>query len=864
MQSTSSSFYLRIHFHLYNNCPLLFTHSLFSMANLLSFFTFSLLSLLSLPSYSMSSSANNTSPKKFFINCGSDSSVPAGVTTFSGDLNSDSVTFSGHSSSAKGSISSGLAAIYETARIFRQDSSYELETEETGVYIVRLHFFPFSYLFNAKFDILASGYLLLSNFTVPRNVTSPVIKEFLLPVKDSKLKISFKPQESSFAFVNAIEAFITPPDFIPESATHVTRQGNSNISNKDLSLSALTVIHRINVGGSVITPENDTMRRYWLPDDAYLFIKESAKNHPMFSDSLNYDTESGASPYDAPDFVYKTAKEMNIVVERKDNNLFNITWHFEVNKNGIFFVRLHFCDIISKERNETVFNVYMNGVFGQPIRPYDIVPQLAAPFYVDFVVDSDGSGFMNISVGPRSDSRTPNAFLNGVEILQLNNERGSFPDGNGQTKNRRLLIIVGATVGGVVAVLILVSAVVILFCLKSRKAKPVESVDWQVVNANGTSSQSRTTVRTSPIGSTTPDMNLGLKIPLAEIVYATNNFDPKFMIGVGGFGKVYKGTLQDGVKVAVKRSEPGHGQGLMEFQNEIMVLSKIRHQRLVSLIGYCDERDEMILVYEFMEKGTLREHLYSSNEDLGKSSSKSELSWDQRLEICIGAAEGLQYLHSGLNGPIIHRDIKSTNILLDEHYVAKVADFGLSKSGPPDLTHISTDIKGSFGYLDPEYLKCMLLTQKSDVYSFGVVLLEVLCARPAVNTQLPRDQVNIAEWGLSWQRENQLEKIIDPLLVGKIKPNSLRKFGETIEKCLQEYGTDRPNMVDVLWDLKYALQLQNSAIIPQEFNEDSTTDVSWQLALPGIHRLPSINVSTSIASASESEVFSQLVIDEAR
>ncbi|XP_009609350.1 probable receptor-like protein kinase At5g24010 [Nicotiana tomentosiformis] len=834
------------------------------MANLLSFFTFLLLSLLPLPSYSMSSSANYTFPQNFFINCGSDSSVPAGMTTFYGDMNSDSVTFSGHSRSAKGSISSGLAAIYETARIFRQDSSYELETDETGFYIVRFHFFPFPDLFNAKFDILASGFLVLSNFTVPSNVTCPVIKEFLLPVKDSKLKISFKPQESSFAFVNAIEAFITPQYFIPESATHITRQGNSNIINKDLSLSALTVIHRINVGGSVITPENDTMRRYWLPDDTYLIIKESAKNHSMFSDSLNYDTEEGgASGYDAPDFVYKTAKEMNIVDETKDN-LFNITWHFEVNKNGIFFVRLHFCDIISQERNQTNFNVYMNGVFGQPISPYDIVPKLAAPFYIDFVVDSDGSGFMNISVGPRSESRTKNAFLNGVEIMQLIDEGGSVPDENGQTKNRGLLIIVGATVGGVVAVLILVSAVVILFCLKSRKAKPVESVDWRVVNANGTSSQSRTTVRTSPIGSTTPDMNLGLKIPLAQIVYATDNFDPKFMIGEGGFGKVYKGTLRDGVKVAVKRSEPGHGQGLMEFQTEITVLSKIRHQRLVSLIGYCDERNEMILVYEFMEKGTLREHLYSSNEDVGKSSSRSELSWDQRLEICIGAAEGLQYLHTGLNGPIIHRDIKSTNILLDEHYVAKVADFGLSKSGPLDLTHISTDVKGSFGYLDPDYIRCMQLTQKSDVYSFGVVLLEVLCARPAVNTHLPRDQVNLAEWGLSWQKENQLEKIIDPMLAGKIKPNSLRKFGETIEKCLQEYGTDRPNMVDVLWDLKYALQLQHSAILPQEFHEDSTTDISWQLALPGIPRLPSINVSTSIASASESEVFSQLVIDEAR
>lgn len=713
--------------------------------------------------------------------------------------------------------------------------------------MVRLHFFAFFSLLVAKFDVLASGYLLLSNFSIP-NVTSPVIKEFLIPVTGRNLEITFRPsQDSSFAFVNAIEAFVTPQDFIPESASYVTAQGNRNNSEKGLSGSGLTVIHRINVGGSNITPENDTMRRNWVPDDDYLFLRQSAKKHPMYTGRPNYDPEEGgATQYDAPDFVYRTAKEMNVDAETPSNNSFNITWLFGVKRNATFFVRLHFCDIVSERRNGTVFNVYIYGLFGQPISPYDRVPKLAAPFYVDFVVDSDGSGSMNISVGPRSDSNSQNAFLNGVEIMELIKER----EENGKNKNL-LWIIVGSTVGGVV--LIIVSLVVIFFCLKSRKAKPVENSHWPMVNVYAGSTQSRTTVRT-PIGSTTPDMNLGLKIPFPEILHATNKFDSKLMIGEGGFGKVYKGTLYNGVEVAVKRSEAGHGQGLMEFQTEITVLSKIRHQHLVSLIGYCDEQDEMILVYEFMEKGTLREHLYSSNEDLGKSSSRSEFSWDQRLQICIGAANGLHYLHTGLSEPIIHRDIKSTNILLDEHYVAKVADFGLSKSGPPEETHIVTDVKGSFGYLDPEYMKSMQLTQKSDVYSFGVVLLEVLCARPAVDGLLPRNQINLAEWGLSWLKENRLEKIIDPFLVGKINPNSLRKFGETTEKCLQENGTERPNMMDVLWDLKYALQLQHPAM-PQESHEDSTTDVSWKMALPGINRLPSIDVSTSCVSISETEVF---------
>lgn len=822
------------------------------MANLLLTFF-----LLFLP-FSISSSPNYTFPNNYFINCGSETPISVGAATFSGDQISDSR----YSHSVKDTTTTAESAgIYETARKFTKTESYKLRIEENGVYMVRLHFFPFFLLRGAKFNVSASGFLLLSNFSIPSSVTSPVIKEFLVPVVNGpNLEITFTPYQdsSSFAFVNAIEAFVTPEGFIPNSTdAHVTPRGNNskNDGGKDLSSSVLNVIHRINVGGSNITSERDTMRRNWVSDDNYLFNKTSAKNHSIYSERPKYDQGGEATQYDAPDFVYRTAKEMNIDVETlSSNDFFNITWLFDVKRNATFFVRLHLCDIVSDSRNNTVFNVYIYGLFGKPISPYDRFHDFAVPFYVDFVVDSDGSGFMNISVGPRNDSKSKNAFLNGVEIMELINDRD---EGSGGKKNY-IWIIVGS-VGGVV-VLISVSVVVILCCLKSRKAKPVENSKWPRMSVYAGSTQSRTTVR-SPIGGTTPDMNLGLKIPFAEILHATNKFDPKFIIGEGGFGKVYKGTLHNGVKVAVKRSEAGHGQGLMEFQTEITLLSKIRHQHLVSLIGYCDERYEMILVYEFMEKGTLREHLYSSNEDLDKSSSRSELSWDQRLQICIGAANGLQYLHAGLNEPIIHRDIKSTNILLDEHYVAKVADFGLSKSGPPEETHIVTDVKGSFGYLDPEYMKSMQLTQKSDVYSFGVVLLEVLCARPAVDSLLPRNQINLAEWGLSRLKENQLEKIIDPFLAGKINPNSLRKFGETAEKCLQENGTDRPNMMDVLWDLNYVRQLQHPAM-PQQSLEDTTTDASWQLALPGINRLPSINATTSCVSVSQSEVFSELRTDD--
>ncbi|PIN22059.1 Serine/threonine protein kinase [Handroanthus impetiginosus] len=517
-----------------------------------------------------------------------------------------------------------------------------------------------------------------------------------------------------------------------------------------------------------------------------------------------------------------------------------------VEERNLSDIELYRTARIFNQSSSYEFNISQNGTY-----------VTAAPFYKDFVVDSDDSGLMLIRVGGDQ-----TAFLNGVEIMEVIDQ---FAPRGSHSKWMKLFIIIGPCVGGVILVLIILA--MLMFRLKRRKWMPVEATDWRLVPLYGGSSHSRTTDK-STTGSTHADFNLGLKIPFSEILYATRKFDTKLMIGEGGFGKVYKGVLRNRANVAVKRSESGHGQGLPEFQREIMILSKIRHQNLVPLVGYCDEGDEMILVYEFMEKGTLRDHLYSLKGESEESTVGSKLSWDQRLRICISAARGLDYLHTGSSRAIIHRDIKSTNILLDEHYVAKVADFGLSRLDQVDQTHVTTDVKGSFGYMDPEYFRCFQLTLKSDVYSFGVVLLEVLCARPVINHSLPREQVNLSEWAMSWQRKGELDKIVDPFLVGKINVNCLRKYGEIVEKCLQEYGVDRPSMVDVLWDLEYCLKLQNTAVVREPY-EDSTTDVG--LSLPVIQRLPSASLEIGESELinesfgySDGEVFSQLKLDGAR
>ncbi|XP_073310408.1 probable receptor-like protein kinase At5g24010 [Primulina huaijiensis] len=805
-------------------------------------------------------------PDQYFVNCGSGSSPQVYGKTFVGDENHGGFSFSSGNNGPAQDPSSSSVELYQSARVFRKQSSYEFNVEQGGTFVVRFHFLPFPSFGNVsdnRFSVVASGFLLLSQFTVEKSDLLPHIEEFLITMDTGKFRVYFVPDgDNSFAFVNALEFFIAPPGFIHDSALHVTREGSREDYSKNLLSFPSRVIHRINVGGKNIMPNNDTLLRSWIPDDPYLFNRETAKDSVPYGFKINYQNP-GATEFDAPDFVYRTAKQMNI-----DNssvyNLFNITWRFGVKQGAKYLLRAHFCDIVSETSNEFLqFNLYIYSQFSVIIRPYDVIPQLAAPFYKDYQVDSDDSGFIDVSVGPKSDSRVKNAFLNGVEIMQLIEDKRSVSEGGGGT---HLFVIIGSVLGSAIVVTVILISV--LLCLKRRKLKAVEAFDRPLFPLYGGSSYSRTTDKTV-LGSPFADLNLGLKLHFSEIQYATKNFHAKLMIGEGGFGKVYMGMLRNGTKVAVKRNEPGSGQGRPEFQTEIMVLARIRHNHLVSLIGYCDEGDEMILVYEFMEKGTLRDHLYNA-ESREESTRSPTLSWDQRVRMCVGAAKGIHYLHTGSSDPIIHRDIKSTNILLDEHYVAKVADFGLSRSGPRDQTPVSTEVKGSFGYLDPEYFKCLQLTQKSDVYSFGVVLLEVLCARPVVD-QFSRDhQVSLVEWGLSSIKRGQLEQIVDPLLEGKINPDSLRKFGETAEKCLQEYGTDRPNMVDVLWDLEYCLQIHQK-VTPRVPFEDSTTDIG--LPMPVIQRLPSHNLPsdddescsfTNTSQVNAGEVFSLLNIDEAR
>lgn len=284
-----------------------------------------------------------------------------------------------------------------------------------------------------------------------------------------------------------------------------------------------------------------------------------------------------------------------------------------------------------------------------------------------------------------------------------------------------------------------------------------------------------------------------------ELKKCTNNFSGSNELGFGGYGKVYKGVFPDGKIVAIKRAQQGSMQGGLEFKNEIELLSRVHHKNLVGLVGFCFEQGEQMLVYEFISNGTLREGLS------GKSG--YQLDWKRRLRIALGSARGLAYLHELANPPIIHRDVKSTNILLDESLTAKVADFGLSKLvSDSEKGHVSTQVKGTMGYLDPEYYMTQQLTEKSDVYSFGVVMLELITSKQPIE----KGKYVVREVRTLMNDNDEeyygLRDLMDPVVRNTANLIGFGRFLELAMQCVEELASDRPTMSEVVKALETILQ----------------------------------------------------------
>ncbi|KAF5777345.1 putative protein kinase RLK-Pelle-WAK-LRK10L-1 family [Helianthus annuus] len=281
----------------------------------------------------------------------------------------------------------------------------------------------------------------------------------------------------------------------------------------------------------------------------------------------------------------------------------------------------------------------------------------------------------------------------------------------------------------------------------------------------------------------------------AELQDATNHFDSSKELGDGGFGTVYYGKLRDGREVAVKRLYEHNYKRVQQFMNEVEILTRLRHKNLVSLYGCTSRRSrELLLVYEYIPNGTVADHLHG---DLAK---QSPLTWPIRMKIAIETASALVYLHAS---EIIHRDVKTNNILLDTDYCVKVADFGLSRLLPNDVTHVSTAPQGTPGYVDPEYYQCFQLTDKSDVYSFGVVLIELISSMPALDISRSRDEIVLANMAINRIQRCALDELIDPFLASDPDTEKMTTLvAELAFRCLQFDSETRPTMVEVLEALK--------------------------------------------------------------
>lgn len=288
----------------------------------------------------------------------------------------------------------------------------------------------------------------------------------------------------------------------------------------------------------------------------------------------------------------------------------------------------------------------------------------------------------------------------------------------------------------------------------------------------------------------------------SQITKATQGFSPSFKIGEGGFGTVYKAQLPGGQWIAVKRAKKEHFDS-SEFNCEVEILSKIEHRSLVRLLGYVDRGNERLIVTEYVSNGTLREHLDGVKEKI--------LDFKERLEIAIDIAHGLAYLHLYSEKQIIHRDVKSSNILLNDNLKAKVADFGFARVGPAegDQTHISTKVKGTVGYLDPEYMKTYQLTPKSDVYSFGILLLEILTGRRPVEPKRPIEERVTIRWAVNSYNEGDMLRLVDPLMNEPVDVEILKKIFWVAFQCAAPGKADRPDMKSVgeqLWEIRVEYQ----------------------------------------------------------
>ncbi|KAK8951953.1 PTI1-like tyrosine-protein kinase [Platanthera zijinensis] len=313
---------------------------------------------------------------------------------------------------------------------------------------------------------------------------------------------------------------------------------------------------------------------------------------------------------------------------------------------------------------------------------------------------------------------------------------------------------------------------------------------------------------------------------LKELHAATNNFNYDNKLGEGGFGSVYWGQLWDGSQIAVKRLKVWSNKAELEFSAEVEILGRVRHKNLLSLRGYCAEGHERLIVYDYMPNLSLMSHLH------GEQAADRLLDWNRRMNIAIGSAEGIAYLHHHATPHIIHRDIKASNVLLDSDFQARVSDFGFAKLIPEGATHVTTRVKGTLGYLAPEYALFGKASESCDVYSLGVLLLELACGRKPLEKLSPTLRRSISEWALPLARERRFDEMADPKLDGKFVYVELKRMVLVALVCARGTPEKRPTMLEVVEWLKGDATEKLAALENDAFFRSDRFDNSSRFIVP--------------------------------
>ncbi|XP_015614672.2 probable serine/threonine-protein kinase At1g01540 isoform X2 [Oryza sativa Japonica Group] len=314
----------------------------------------------------------------------------------------------------------------------------------------------------------------------------------------------------------------------------------------------------------------------------------------------------------------------------------------------------------------------------------------------------------------------------------------------------------------------------------------------------------------------------GRRYTRRELEEATNRFAAENVLGEGGYGVVYKGILRDNTAVAIKNLHNNRGQAEKDFKVEVATIGRVRHKNLVSLLGYCEGACRL-LVYEYMENSNLDKWLHHGDDEI------SPLTWDMRMHILLGTARGLAYLHEGLEPKIVHRDVKSSNILLDRHWNARVSDFGLAKLLCSERSYVTTRVMGTFGYVAPEYARTGMLNERSDVYSFGVLIMEIISGRTPVDYTRPAPEVNLVEWLKRMVAERRVEEVVDPRLPETPPPKVLKRAVLAALRCVDPDGGQRPTMGHVVHMLEDDLKFRDELQLARDLSPHASDSYEYEL-----------------------------------